>query len=349
MKFIEPTVTHVVEDDPVKVIEKAYRICYKSEGRMGEGSESLITKLLYRENGGNIHSSPLEHRSVVICAEAWIAETVEYWQLKRATSYIDVSLVPVSCQETEGDYVELYDVKGNIRAFWDFVTDVSESDNEFIHNAQGAIVLALSKKFPAVFGPLLEVFKYAEDESIHSVEDDPQFATFHVVTTRDILQEVARNRTISPNAESTRYCNYGKLGVQFCVPYPYEWSNNVDWNTDLKQGVLNAQYKDGKAISAFEYIEKCDNFKDLFLFSCSIAESVYNKARSLGVEPQEARMILPGGLKTEMLLSGRWRDWAHFINLRNDSAAHPQMIYIANAIEQWFLDKGIEIREFDIY
>lgn len=349
MKFIEPAVTPILSDDPIKVIEQAYRICYKSEGKMAEGSEKLITKLLYREDGGNVHSSPLEHRSVVIAAETWLAETVSYWQLKRGTSYINVSIVPESFQEVDGDFVELYDLTGNIRAFWDFVTDVSESDNEFVHRAQGALVSALTEKFPAVFEPLLDVFKGTDKGAVYSVQDDPQFVTFHVVTTRDILQEIARNRTISPNVESTRYCNYGKLGVQFCVPRPYEWCDQENWITDLKQGVLNAQYKNGRAVNAFEYIESCDSFKDLFLFSTSVADSVYNKALSLGVKPQEARMILPGGLKTEMLLSGRWRDWAHFINLRNDSAAHPQMIYIANAIEQWFLDNGIEIREFDIY
>lgn len=345
MKFIEPQVTPVVEDAPIKVIERAYRICYKSEGRMGEGSEKLISKLLYSTSGGNIHSSPLEHRSVVATVPDWVASDITWWQMMRGTGFILVAQEPVSFDVDDDGYL-CYNCTGNLRAFWDYVVSVTEDESE--QDSRSFVASLLASVYPEIFGKLPNA--NAENITEHAmVMDDPEFVTFHVVTTRDILQEIARNRTISPNVESTRYCNYGNLGVQFCIPYPYEWCDNVDWDTDLKQTVLNAQYKDGKPVTAFEYIENCTEFKDLYLYSMSLAESIYNKALELGVKPQEARMVLPGGLKTEMLLSGSYRNWAHFINLRNDSAAHPQMIHIAAQIEDWFLNKGIEIRNYDNY
>lgn len=344
MKFIEPQVTPIVDEAPIKVIERAYRICYKSEDRMSEGSESLITKLLYSTSGGNIHSSPLEHRSVVLTVPEWVESHITWWQTLRGTCFIQTDLEPISYEVTDDDYL-CYNCTGNLRAFWDYVTDVPIDDDS---SAQSFVASLLASVYPEIFGklPIVDA-ENITDEAV--IADDPEFVTFHVVTTRDILQEIARNRTISPNVESTRYCNYGNTGVKFCVPRPYEWCDGVDWDTDLKQGVLNAQYKDGKPVTAFDYIESCKEFKDLYLYSMSLAESIYNKSLELGVKPQEARMVLPGGLKTEMLLSGSYRNWAHFINLRNDSAAHPQMIHIAAQIEDWFLSKGIEIRNYDNY
>ena len=209
MKFIEPQVTPVVEGAPIKVIERAYRICYKSEYMMREGSESLISKLLYSTSGGNIHSSPLEHRSVVMAVPDWVATDISWWQMLRGTGFILVAQEPVSFDVTDDGYLN-FNCTGNLRAFWDYA--VSSAEDETGQDSRSFVASLLASVYPEIFGKLPNVDVESITEHA-TVMDDPEFVTFHVVTTRDILQEIARNRTISPNVESTRYCNYGKLGV----------------------------------------------------------------------------------------------------------------------------------------
>ena len=54
----------------------------------------------------------------------------------------------------------------------------------------------------------------------------------------------------------------------------------------------------------------------------------------LGIKPQEARMLLPGALKTELFMTGTKNDWEKFLLLRNSSAAHPMIRYLAEKIDK---------------
>ena len=44
-----------------------------------------------------------------------------------------------------------------------------------------------------------------------------------------------------------------------------------------------------------------------------------------GASPQEARSVLPNSTKTEIVVTGNYREWRNFFKLRVDKAAHPQM------------------------
>ena len=44
-----------------------------------------------------------------------------------------------------------------------------------------------------------------------------------------------------------------------------------------------------------------------------------------GATPQEARTVLPNSLATALVVTGNFREWRHFLKLRTDTAAHPQM------------------------
>lgn len=344
MEFVEPSVTAIgteKDKDPsaiMEVIERGYRICYKSEHLMREGSSAFVRKLLHEgEKSRNIHSSPLEHRRITVAVEDWLVEAVEAWQGDRGTAFI--TAYPQKAPSAEE---HPWALEGNLRAFFDFVKGYGAAEDDIdgdwfrLDEARLVINSELYKFFPDIFMRLIpwdDTDNAIDWEACTYIGEAEDYVTFHVVTTRDILQEVARNRTISPNAESTRYCNYNKKGITFCYPRPYEWSDALN---DLHD--------------SYSCVADCGTMEELFKLVTSVAEEAYNKALEIGAKPQEARMLLPGALKTEMLLTGTYADWAHFLKLRNDPDAHPQMVYIANAIETWFIDNGIkDIRAYDRY
>ena len=393
MNFVEPIITPIPSscnsspESIMKVVERAYRICYKSEANMKEGSEELIGRILHGgEKGKMIHSSPLEHRRIRMSCEEWIAEAIKGWQTHRGTSFITIDPKPV--REGSDDNHVCY-LEGNLRAFFDFIKNVEGDINiailpaatrqdKLLAGAKVVVNNELNKYFPIIFEKI-DSNECDANDAVRYIGESGNYMSFHVITTRDILQEIAHNRTISPNVESTRYCNYNKKGMTFCIPRPYMWTGELDWDsTDFADYVDNELrphrivdskdekhfiIQDGKEqevtihsetriyeeASASTMIQKIDSMKDLYLFMTKVSEEAYNRAISLGCKPQEARMLLLGALKTEIILTGTFNDWAHFLKLRNDSAAHPQMIYIAQKIEKWFEDNAIPIRSYDKY
>ena len=116
------------------------------------------------------------------------------------------------------------------------------------------------------------------------------------VVDRGISHEIVRHRLFSFAQESTRYCNYsnGKFGSELTFIKPCFWDvedyNMITW-----------------------------------LAVCSYTEAAYFNLLEEGATPQEARTVLPNSLATEIVVTGNYREWRHFLKLRTDKAAHPQM------------------------
>lgn len=100
--------------------------------------------------------------------------------------------------------------------------------------------------------------------------------------------------------ESTRYCNYSKdkFNNQITVIKP----NYLEENTPAYESWKRA---------------------------CGRAEIEYFKMLDFGCTPQEARAVLPNSLKTELVMTANIREWRHFLKLRCDPAAHPQIRELA--------------------
>lgn len=111
--------------------------------------------------------------------------------------------------------------------------------------------------------------------------------TVRFICDRGVTHELVRHRLASYTQESTRYCNYSKLGVTFIEP-PWGLSD----------------------------------FDKLIL---SQMEEYYNTKIKLGQTPQQARYFLPNGLKTEIVTTANLREWRHILRLRTHKTAHPQM------------------------
>lgn len=127
------------------------------------------------------------------------------------------------------------------------------------------------------------------------------YFTIHGTASKAIQAQLFRHRHLSILAESTRYVNYTKnknAELSFVMPYGYS-------QDDI-------------------------NFKT---FSQSV-ENNYNIAIKKGINPEIARDILPLALATDFVATGNIRTWREILKQRNDKHADPQMIELAQMIEQ---------------
>ena len=119
--------------------------------------------------------------------------------------------------------------------------------------------------------------------------------TAKFVVDRGVSHEIVRHRIASYSQESTRYCRYGD-GITVIQPPGIERGTNAYLN---------------------------------WYFGCQNAETAYRDMLSSGISPQIARSILPTCVKTEIVMTANLREWRHFLRLRMDKSAHPQMREIA--------------------
>lgn len=129
------------------------------------------------------------------------------------------------------------------------------------------------------------------------------------ICSRGVSHEIVRHRLFSFAQESTRYCNYskGKFGGEctFIVPPDQDWGVNVDEDWEV------------------------DNARRLWYDALLAAEDDYMCLLKEGWTPQQARDVLPNALKTEIVVTGNYREWRHFFKLRCDEKAHPHIRLLA--------------------
>ena len=130
--------------------------------------------------------------------------------------------------------------------------------------------------------------------------------TARFICDRGVSHEIVRHRIGAYSQESTRYCNYSdeKFGSEITVIRPYFWPQS----------------------SAAYYA---------WYMTCEKSEGTYMDLIHAGELAQRARSVLPNSLKTTLIVTYDIREWRHFLRLRCDPAAHPQMQQVAKmALEQ---------------
>jgi len=115
------------------------------------------------------------------------------------------------------------------------------------------------------------------------------------ITNRGITHEIVRHRLASYSQESTRYCNYQNK-IVFIRPY---------------------------------YFAEESEFYNIWKNTVSSLARAYLDMLKLGARPEQARGILPNDLKSEIVVTYNLREWRHFLKLRCDKRAHPQIRQIA--------------------
>ena len=146
----------------------------------------------------------------------------------------------------------------------------------------------------------------------HEAVIEHGIVTLRFINDRGVSHEEVRHRIASFAQESTRYCKYSTAKFDGEVTY-----------IDIERGMeLDA------TVSKLSFEVKLAIIHE-WMVACLDAERHYMRMLELGATPQIARSVLNNSTKTEICITMNFREWRHFIRLRNDAAAHPQIREVA--------------------
>lgn len=167
--------------------------------------------------------------------------------------------------------------------------------------------------------PKVEKFFTEEDNEYY-----PKRYTVHMILDRGVMDEFRTHVGLSHLAESTRYCNYSKdkfnNEVTFVIP---SWCNSLV--EESKQ-----EY------SPFEI--NSDEVE--FMNALQNAQNSYLSLLKMGWTPQQARSVLPLGIKSELISCGFEDVWNNFFYRRDAKDAHPMAREIAKPMHKEFIERG---------
>ena len=144
--------------------------------------------------------------------------------------------------------------------------------------------------------------------------------TVHMILDRGVMDEFRTHVGLSHLAESTRYCNYSKdkfnNEVTFVIP---------SWCNSLIEG------------SKQEYSPFEINGDEVeFMNVLQNAQNSYLSLLKNGWTPQQARSVLPLGIKSELISCGFEDAWENFFKRRDAPDAHPMAQEIAKPMHEEF-------------
>ena len=293
MKIIDAQASVLVDNDPIKKIEKCGRVCYKSEDKITEDSaEKFVANIIKRG-----HEAVLEHASFIFQVSYNV-----YEDIRKKVMFVENRYpVKMYLRFTDSDG---YVVSGNVRAWRDFFrfSGVPPYMNDFVESNPTLFSEFKSDSPFNLEGGEWSIRQISTNEIVSTyqrlVHED---VSVKFICDRGISHEIVRHRPASFCQESTRYCNYSKDGfggeITVIKPMSFDCSDSP--------------YRIWKR-------------------SCENAETAYFDLLNEGCTPQEARDVLPNSLKTELIMTAPLMEWCHFFNLRMSPAAHPQMQEVAS-------------------
>lgn len=185
-------------------------------------------------------------------------------------------------------------------------------------------VLSVQDRYTFAGDPLLDVVEDADyDLAQHTVDpkylsqEDQQIhsrITLRITCDRGVSHELVRHRVMSFSQESTRYVNYGKRGYTFIEPW---WWDHMG-----------------------------HEMQDLLKWGMQYSVDIYDEMIENGATAQLARAVLPNQIKTEVVVTATPAQWAEFLKLRMDKAAHPDMQRVAHLVHE-ALGDDVRIQEVE--
>lgn len=285
--------------ETLRHIERAGRVCYKSEDKITDASaEKFIQNIIVRG-----HESVLEHGNIILSCNKKMYKLFRQYQKDKNKCGHAIYLRFTRAHDNKNGTTR-YIVSGNIRAWracmlyfigcccvrFNWMTRIMCSH----HWAFFDLERKLNDE------TVLDESRNGFVISVNDLQTTAEYLTHMCITQkavvdRGITHELVRHRPASFSQESTRYCNYakGKFGREITVIAP----------------VLS----DKDAYCAWRT-------------ACLEAEKAYNSLIEQGVKPQIARSVLPTCLKAELVITANLRELLHMIILRSAEGAHPQAI-----------------------
>ena len=150
----------------------------------------------------------------------------------------------------------------------------------------------------------------------------PKRYTVHMILDRGVMDEFRTHVGLSHLAESTRYCNYSKdkFGNELTFIQPC-------WLNDEKL----------KLYGPYHIVIRDKSPESIFIANLNNVERNYLNLIKLGWTPQQARSILPLGIKSELISCGFEDSWENFFKRRDALDAHPMAQEIAKPMHEEFL------------
>lgn len=347
MNLVTPSVTRIIDVQPyvplnialMKKIERCGRIAYRSEDKITADSYIKFIKGIVKRR----HYSVLEHARFNL--------VFRFDQMNISAFLNSREYVSLTSFASENPYTFIHPVFSNpmmLKLNWNMRTAREVMVNRLITDPDvyKSILYFLKEQFPPVFEDIECDTPFRKLDII--LTDDKEYRTYHVVTDRGVMSEWTRHRlNMSFTVESTRYCNYNKRGMTFCLPIPFIWSPTEDESDQkflynlLKQrgcieekGIMFYTCMNGVSFEELSLLIGNYHVMQLWLQHMKTCESVYNEMLERGLSPQEVRSVLPHSLKSEFCVTGTSYAWKHFIELRTAKDAHPQIRYLANKIQE---------------
>lgn len=299
MQLIKSTATVIKEDNPLVLIERIGRVCYKSDSNFTPETAFKFVKGLINRG----HLSVLEH-AVFVYRESCNSENI---LSRRIATPITLPFVNRTLfEETTGyDVLNMYST--NLRVLF----ENRHNDNYY------DLIYPVVKSYPEIaelfeveltdYNPLNKLSLISKDtlkDYKPYLRDNHLYTSILFTTDRGVSHEMVRHRIASFAQESTRYCNYSKdkFGntLQFIMPPDYE-----SWST--KQQSIYRQ-------------------------SLEQAEQSYLSLIESGLPAQSARGVLPVDVRTSIIMTANDKEWKHFLDLRyygTTGSPHPNMKRVA--------------------
>ena len=168
----------------------------------------------------------------------------------------------------------------------------------------------------------LEMCKYATWLPMYFDTSDsplyPKRYTVHMILDRGVMDEFRTHVGLSHLAESTRYCNYSKdkfnNEVTFVIP---SWCNSLIEGSEQEYSPFEINGDEVEFMNALQN-----------------AQNSYLSLLKMGWTPQQARSVLPLGIKSELISCGFEDAWKNFFYRRDAKDAHPMAQEIAKPMHK---------------
>ena len=151
--------------------------------------------------------------------------------------------------------------------------------------------------------------------------------TLQIETTRAIAAQILRHRSFTFQEFSQRYAQSNELGK---IELP-----------DLRR--QDAKNRQNSTDDLDPFVKQKLEAQMIPLFSS--AQSLYNQMIDEGVAKECARMVLPLCTPTKIYMTGSWRSWIHYIDLRSAHGTQKEHMDISEACRKVFTEQFPTVSE----
>lgn len=308
MKLIKQSSEIWKSQGSLKDIERAARLCYKSEDKITKDDSSaikLVKNLIERK-----HYAMLEFGTDVIIT----IPSFDIEDLMKIFFSVDNFISMKYCYfQTDGDYINITMNPRTTLSLLESFEPIYESNykeikDSYIH-ACALFWNSLVKAISEIQLPNVTKYQdlYCSNKTTYPIEVSNNFTTVKFTTNRGVTHEFVRHN-ISFTQKSTRFCDETGI-MEFIEPI---WLEKDTLSSKVFDSLLNA------------------------------IEEAYKFLRKVDWKPEQAREILPNALKTEIIAKATIGEWKHIFGLRCAKSAHPQMRDLMLDLEKQFIKQQLK-------